>query len=110
MILVPIDRVTIHVHASRQTIRLDPPAKYIECRLGGLRRIKPRESPVGCIINDHHQHALGAAALEPLVMAPVHLHHRSEAGSALASSPVLASTTATLPQPALFEQTHQRVG
>src|SRR6185312_7700533 len=54
--------------------------------------------------------ALAASAFEPIVMAAVHLHHRSEARTAFPTLAMASTSPTPLPQPACFEQRRERIG
>src|SRR5207244_3127828 len=110
MILIPVNAVPVDVQGPRQAVLARPATENVECRLGSSPPHKTaRTSGWWRVIDQDHQHALVGTALEPVVVRPIHLHHRSEARPTLATLAVPAPTPPTHPQPAFLQQPGQRV-
>jgi hypothetical protein len=71
--------------------------------------VEPRQRPARRVVDHHPQHAPGPATLEPVVVAPVHLHQRAQARPPRPPAPVLPTLPPTLPKPTRPRQRRQRV-
>jgi hypothetical protein len=109
MIVIPVNRVPIHIHRPGHALAFDPSTPDIERRLGGFRRIQSRVRQIRRVVDHDHQHAPWTASFKPIVVTPIHLRHRAQAGPPLAPFAMAISSSASFPESTFFQQRGQRV-